>query len=1624
MVRRHVAANEDASPFLGLSEETAVPMHLHIRVAASGTQTPAIQAHTSVQSTGSVFSPLVVGWKRASNGQFGVSVGRETETVEELAATIEEAWQRRCGEGLAAAALFRGRTPLMFGQRVRDVLVPGDVVTVYVGEGGSPAGSDDDNDDDDDDDEGSMDDDPVLIDFGPAKHGECALVPLRNADEATATVSTAPCPSVDVAEVAGRASLKTRFVNVLVEPRLVRPFMGFCALPSELALESLLFVLDVERFRHVQPSMARLLANYIYLSYVAPHAPLLVNVSAQMRERIPWPFLPGWEYNPWVFDEALAGVGFALKKHTLLRFERSPVGLASVLSEELADRYVAPLSMDQDPMLAIAEHFEPDIDVVIWVNELQQTDGDPAQVVAGLAQLTLPFREQLLERVCAQFVDPHHAYSLCSGYFELASQLAPLQKQRKLKKSRKLRNFFGLDPNESLLRQQLLAVVPPSAQSRAARAAAELVARKRTAEARMRAHDEILCSQHMRRSLSSSMLAEQKMLADSDSDVVGGPAAGWAHEAMLSAASPRDRSWSSSTNSSDGDNGRVVKRNANGWTTEEDSAAGEDDGGDSYNQTLNRALSMIGVAHDYSPGSDGGSPRSMNTQQLDEHSQYSVYTARSSSSSLARTRLRFTRFERKRRADKLRDFFGRADAAAADQHVPSDDHDDLPSIGSASFVRDHPLTASQRNLLVRRRRKLKAILGEQVDESVVSIPRTPGSQQLSLLGASDYSLPTPDRSLSSTSGDLAGSRDIQIRQYSKIREVLGASAPAPLYVSGPSEAPEQHPEMSAEEQRDRARWRRNKLKSILGDVPPDVSTLYRTETRSSEATEDQGPHQQLKRRRQQKLRKFFGQSLNPDAMLMQGIGGGGDIPDDESFEMVATSYSPSSSSISPISLEAAQAATGMLPDLDTVGRAQFWVTSSPESQESALPNDRSHRRTSLMATLRAHKASIIGSIKREPRRARSSTMSTHASDKESVHPAMAAVPSPSPVIPPQPLSASPGKRSFLARKIRPETMVGGGGGASPASVQQRNLPLVPPRSTSIKPLSPLPAISPNNLQASFDRSMALRDVPETGRDSSANKPPPIEKRHIKKPGMPSYPPRIRSAERSQVPPDGYDHRHMITSVLMSAPDFSTRTNKRAVEAGRQRSGSRAAGKSVHWFDSPRTEQAHVWEEAIRVSEAEGSPRMPPVQTPSAKSSMELGMAIVLRSPSTKKPAIKSPVMAPRVDPRGGPAGAIPAAQPPLSRTRFPSLPIGSPTSGPRMVLSHKASISAVGGRHISGKQLEPKQRPRLLSATLMPATEPPSSGTVKPEGTSQVVTLRPRRSQSFLIHRKLDRATVGRRRANTIGSGRQTTAPKPRSTTEEGASGIPQADKNSRRVQSMNLAQDISPEAKMSRNRCVTVIPLRLELQRLLARRRALARDRRAARQFELETIKELDEQMDSAGNNNARLRSLQKTAEALCAHSSRAARMQRSSASSLASSLGSFNVHVPGRRHSHQPPAVSSTIRFGRLYRSRSCSGRFVTPRRRAPISPAVARYLQSANQGYQKRMANSYSGASSYQRISMALLARPPHTTGRRSLDNRPFHRKLSPFMESSLSRFASMGSSPGGSESDHIIKNKEAP
>ncbi|KAJ2800757.1 hypothetical protein H4R20_003943 [Coemansia guatemalensis] len=242
----------------------------------------------------------------------------------------------------------------------------------------------------------------------------------------------------------------------------------------------------------------------------------------------------------------------------------------------------------------------------------------------------------------------------------------------------------------------------------------------------------------------------------------------------------------------------------------------------------------------------------------------------------------------KKCADKLHDFFGCVDPGSGDRQASSaigagaaqaDSADvrstsvvssiPLGSVRSASLAPSDTLLMSElRNILVRCRRKLKVLLGEQVEESIISVSRPSaqpierragegtseemGGFSLSVLDESAYSLLTPEYTSQTSSGtmsstnpdDLARGIAPDVRQYSKIRDVLGDTAPAPSLYDHQlqQKSTVEDDEDVSHEQCSRACWRHNKLTNMLGGLPTNITTLYATDSRlplsSSEAPSD------------------------------------------------------------------------------------------------------------------------------------------------------------------------------------------------------------------------------------------------------------------------------------------------------------------------------------------------------------------------------------------------------------------------------------------------------------------------------------------------------------------------------------------------------------------------------------------------------------------------------------------------------------------------------------------------------------------------------------------------------------------------------------------------------------------
>ncbi|RKP37816.1 hypothetical protein BJ085DRAFT_30033, partial [Dimargaris cristalligena] len=243
-----------------------------------------------------------------------------------------------------------------------------------------------------------------------------------------------------------------RFTNLLTSFSMVGYFLHHCLQVGEFAVESALFWLDVERFRVTQSNVCRLTANYIYITYLAPQAPLFVNIPKEVRDEIQWPFLPGWNLDVSVFDEAQEWVFQTMKHRLLTRFEKS-----DLFGDMWDDRRCLPQNYVQDQSTSLdrlQRWGSANIDVVLWINDLNFNDSD-RPLVAELSRLSDEFREDLVKRIMEQFDPLPQTVKAVNGYFTHPKRITHLHKNLRMQRNKRLLKFFGEKPESEVLTPQL-----------------------------------------------------------------------------------------------------------------------------------------------------------------------------------------------------------------------------------------------------------------------------------------------------------------------------------------------------------------------------------------------------------------------------------------------------------------------------------------------------------------------------------------------------------------------------------------------------------------------------------------------------------------------------------------------------------------------------------------------------------------------------------------------------------------------------------------------------------------------------------------------------------------------------------------------------------------------------------------------------------------------------------------------------------------------------------------------------------------------------------------------------------------------------------------------------------------
>jgi hypothetical protein len=123
------------------------------------------------------------------------------------------------------------------------------------------------------------------------------------------------------ASIVSSPTIDDRLMTLLYNKIGLALFHEFCI--EEFSIENLLFWLDVETFQTCDEQTKPVFGKYIYLVYIAAEAPLLLNLSKDVRGDITQAFTSNEPVTLSVFDEAQQHIYAMIKGHSYIRFEKS-----------------------------------------------------------------------------------------------------------------------------------------------------------------------------------------------------------------------------------------------------------------------------------------------------------------------------------------------------------------------------------------------------------------------------------------------------------------------------------------------------------------------------------------------------------------------------------------------------------------------------------------------------------------------------------------------------------------------------------------------------------------------------------------------------------------------------------------------------------------------------------------------------------------------------------------------------------------------------------------------------------------------------------------------------------------------------------------------------------------------------------------------------------------------------------------------------------------------------------------------------------------------------------------------------------------------------------------------------
>ncbi|RKO94646.1 hypothetical protein BDK51DRAFT_29673 [Blyttiomyces helicus] len=224
----------------------------------------------------------------------------------------------------------------------------------------------------------------------------------------------------------------------------IHAFVDFCM--EEFTIENLLFYLDIEIFRSLSGEMRQLYGDYVYYTYIAVNSPLEINISAETRADIPLP-AQGAEPCELQFDEAQEQAYAMLKNHSFLRFKQAK--WPTVRQNDHYDRATFSESF--------FDVFQPNLEGISGIlktvlDARTTTSSYPPNLIAFPELESTLFKESILPQVLSRLLPNMNRTFV--GYFDDENRKEWRNKHRKMRKEKKLSKFFGERPSTEQMQRQ------------------------------------------------------------------------------------------------------------------------------------------------------------------------------------------------------------------------------------------------------------------------------------------------------------------------------------------------------------------------------------------------------------------------------------------------------------------------------------------------------------------------------------------------------------------------------------------------------------------------------------------------------------------------------------------------------------------------------------------------------------------------------------------------------------------------------------------------------------------------------------------------------------------------------------------------------------------------------------------------------------------------------------------------------------------------------------------------------------------------------------------------------------------------------------------------------------------